>query len=206
MKDKITIEQFRTMIEAANTTIQNRAAEFSQLDAVLGDGDHGEAMSTAFTVIVGASKTSDNFKATLGDMGFGVMLETSGSTSTLLGALLLGMSEGVPATAQIDVAEIKEMFQGGLVGVKKNTRAVVGDKTIMDALIPAVDAMNAYTGNNVKEMMEAAAAAAAIGTEATKNFVARLGRARNLGEKTLGHVDAGATSWTSIFESFASAL
>lgn len=206
MKSKITIEQFRTMVEAANATIQRRADEFSQLDAVIGDGDHGEAMSTAFTVIEKASKTGDDFKSVLGDMGFGVMLETSGSTSTLLGAFLLGMSEHAPAAEQIDVEGLKEMFQGGLNGVKKSTRAVVGDKTIMDALIPAVNAMNAYSGNEVKELIETGAAAAVIGTAATKNFVARLGRARNLGEKTLGHVDAGATSWTSIFESFASAL
>ncbi len=194
------------MVEAANKTIQSRAEEFSKLDAALGDGDHGEAMSTAFGVIEKSSKTGENFRKMLGDMGFGVMLETSGSTSTLLGAFLLGMSEGAPTTSEIDAEGLKRMFRSGLDGVKKNTRALVGDKTIMDALIPAVEAMEATKGEDVKAVLEAGAKAASEGAEATKDMIAKLGRARNLGEKTLGHVDAGATSWASIFDSFAKAL
>lgn len=206
MKTKLTIDEFRLMVEAANKTIQSRAEEFSKLDAALGDGDHGEAMSTAFGVIEKSSKTGENFRKMLGDMGFGVMLETSGSTSTLLGAFLLGMSEGAPTTSEIDAEGLKRMFRSGLDGVKKNTRALVGDKTIMDALIPAVEAMEATKGEDVKAVLEAGAKAASEGAEATKDMIAKLGRARNLGEKTLGHVDAGATSWASIFDSFAKAL
>ncbi|MEG0032735.1 MAG: DAK2 domain-containing protein, partial [Mucinivorans sp.] len=138
---ELTTADFQLMIELAYKNIEARAAEFSELDAALGDGDHGEAILTAFTVINKASKSGSDFKKMLSDMGFAVMLETSGSTSTLLGALLLGMSDEVTATNTIDSGAVRKMFRGGLTGVQKNTRATIGDKTIMDALIPAINAM-----------------------------------------------------------------
>lgn len=205
--NKITIADFQRMIAQAYKTIQTRAEEFSQLDAALGDGDHGEAMETAFKVIAAAAdKGGNNFKALLGDMGFAVMLETSGSTSTLLGGLLLGMSDCAPATGELTTAQVKAMFRGGLAGVQKNTKAVCGDKTMMDALIPAVEALEACGSDNVKDVIEAGATAALEGAKATVDMKANFGRARNLGDKTIGHPDAGATSWASMFESFAAAL
>ncbi len=177
------------------------------MDAALGDGDHGEAITTAIKVIAAESTKGTEFKGLLNDMGFGVMLQTSGSTSTLLGGLLLGMADGVPAAvAELGVAEVKSMFQGGLEGVQKNTKAQVGDKTIMDSLVPAVGALQAYEGSDIKEMMGAAAEAALAGAETTKAMVAKFGRARNLGDKVIGHVDAGATSWAQMFVSFNNAI
>lgn len=203
MMEKLTIGDFRQMIESAATNIGQRANEFSQLDAILGDGDHGEAISTAFGVIVKSGKTSNDFKTLLGDMGFGVMLETSGSTSTLLGGFLLGMSDCVPAAGEIDAQQMKAMFRGGLEGVVKNTKAKQGDKTMMDALIPAVEAMESCASADVREVLNAGATAALQGVEATIPMKANFGRARNLGDKTIGHPDAGATSWACMFQSFA---
>lgn len=200
---KLTIADFQRMIESAAENITLRANEFSQLDAILGDGDHGEAISTAFNVIVKSGKNGKDFKTLLGDMGFGVMLETSGSTSTLLGGFLLGMSDCVPALDEIDAQQVKAMFRGGLEGVMKNTKAKRGDKTMMDSLIPAVEAMEAATSDDVKEVLNAGAAAALQGVEDTIAMKANFGRARNLGDKTIGHPDAGATSWACMFQSFA---
>lgn len=204
--EKITLDQFKAMIVNANKNIAARSEEFSKLDAALGDGDHGEAITTAFAVITKATATGADFKSMLNDMGFAVMLETSGSTSTLLGGLLLGMSDNAPASAELTVPEMKKMFRGGLEGVQKNTKASRGDKTMMDSLIPAVEAIEACTSTDAKETLEAGATAAIEGVEATKAMRANFGRARNLGDKTIGHVDAGATSWASMFESFAQAL
>lgn len=83
---QLTIEAFKGMLNNALTHIKAREDEFSKLDAVIGDGDHGQAIVTAFSVVVKASEKGTEFKSMLNDMGFGVMLETSGSTSTLLGA------------------------------------------------------------------------------------------------------------------------
>lgn len=194
------------MIALAYSNIAARAEEFSKLDAALGDGDHGEAIETAFKVIAKASEKEGTFKSLLNDMGFAVMLETSGSTSTLLGGLLLGMSDNAPDTKEMDAAGLKKMFRGGLEGVQKNTKATIGDKTMMDSLIPAVEAIETCQSDDIKTILEAGTKAALAGVESTKAMKANFGRARNLGDKTIGHADAGATSWASMFESFAAAL
>ena len=205
--NKLTVEQFQAMIANALYCLKERADEFSQLDAVLGDGDHGEAIVTAFTAAEKASKKDADFKTLLSDMGFAVMLETSGSTSTLLGGFLLGMSDGVPSgNKKLDAVQVKAMFCEGLAGVTKNTNATRGDKTMMDALIPAIEAIEACDSDNIKAIMEAGAMAAHEGAMATVNMKANFGRARNLGDKTIGHADSGATSWSCMFDSFASVL
>ena len=140
-------------------------------------------------------------------MGFGVMMETSGSTSTLLGGLLLGMSDAVPAAVkELDAAQVKAMFKGGLEGVQKNTKAMPGDKTMMDALYPAVTAMQECASDDVEEVLKAGAEAAQKGAEATVQMKANFGRARNYGEKSVGHADSGASSWACMFGAFAQAL
>lgn len=198
------------MIAAALTDVTARADEFSQLDAVIGDGDHGEAIVTALkavTHVAGAPEAAGkDFKTLLGDMGFGVMMETSGSTSTLLGGLLLGMSDGVPAGAQeLDAAGVKAMFKGGLTGVQKNTKAMPGDKTMMDALVPAVEAIEKTEGD-IPTILSAGAKAAREGADKTVQMQANFGRARNYGEKSIGSMDSGAASWSCMFAAFAKAV
>lgn len=203
----ITVEDFQKMVALATKTVIERADEFSHLDAALGDGDHGEAISTAMKIVEKEAMKGGDFKNMLNNMGFGVMLETSGSTSTLLGALFMGMSDGVPAgTSSLAAEDVKNMFSSGLKNIQSNTKAKVGDKTMMDAVIPAVEAIVGAEGDDCKAILEAGAAAALKGAESTVNLKANFGRARNLGDKTIGHPDAGATSWASIFDSFAKAL
>lgn len=211
MSQKLTIPDFQKMIRRALADVTARAGEFSELDAVIGDGDHGEAIVTALNAIArvaGADGASEkDFKTLLGDMGFGVMLETSGSTSTLLGGLLLGMSDGAPEKAkELDAAQVKAMFGGGLAGVQKNTKAMPGDKTMMDALYPAVQAIEACPSDDVAAVLQAGAEAAQAGAAATVQMKANFGRARNYGEKSVGHADSGASSWACMFGAFAAAL
>ena len=193
------------MLRNALKNITERADEFSQLDAVLGDGDHGTAITQAMSVIVQSTEKGTDFKSMLNDMGFNVMLEISGSTSTLLGGLFLGMSDQAEGT-ELNAAAVKKMFAGGLAGVEKQTKAKPGDKTMMDALVPAIAAMQAVEGDDIKVMFQAAAEAALKGAEATKQMRANFGRARNYGERSVGYADSGATSWACMFQSFAQVL
>lgn len=205
--EKLTLPDFQKMVAEAAAHVEANAERYSTLDAALGDGDHGEAISTAMKVISAESGKGSDFKSVLGDMGFTVMLQTSGSTSTLLGGFLLGMSDALQAGAtELWPADVKKMFAGGLEGVRKNTKAEVGDKTIMDAIVPAVEAIENCPTSDIKGLLEAGAKAALEGAAATKDMKANFGRARNLGDKTIGHVDAGATSWSEIFECFYKAL
>lgn len=201
----LTIDNFKAMIELALKNITARADEFSQLDAVIGDGDHGTAIVTALTAVRDGGVAGTEFKQMLNDMAFGVMLQTSGSTSTLLGGFFLGMSDAVSGT-ELDAEAVKALFKGGLEGVQKQTKAAVGDKTMMDSLCPAVEAIVACDSNDIKEILGAGATAALAGAKETVAMKANFGRARNYGEKSIGYADSGATSWACMFESFAQAL
>ena len=202
---QLTIEAFKAMLNNALKHIKEREDEFSKLDAVIGDGDHGTAIVEAFSVIHRIAQDGTEFKSMLTDMGMGVMLEVSGSTSTLLGAFFLGMSDRVSGT-ELDATGVKAMFAGGLDNVKLQTKAQKGDKTMMDALIPAVEAIQACSSDDIKEILEAGAKAALAGAEATVQMKANFGRARNYGERSVGFADSGATSWSCMFASFAEAL
>lgn len=193
------------MLDNALKQIKAREDEFSKLDAVIGDGDHGTAIVTALSAIHRIAQNGTEFKAMLGDMGMGVMLEVSGSTSTLLGAFFLGMSDHAAGT-ELDAAGVKAMFAGGLANVQQQTKAQRGDKTMMDALIPAVEAIEASDSDNIKEILTAGAAAALKGAEETIPMKANFGRARNYGERSIGYADSGATSWSCMFAAFAEAL
>lgn len=172
------------------------------MDAVIGDGDHGTAIVTALSCIVRSAQQGTEFKSMLMDMGMNVMLEVSGSTSTLLGALFLGMSDCAEGT-ELDAEGVKKMFAGGLANVKQQTSAQVGDKTMMDALIPAVEAIQNCPSNDIKEVLQAGAKAALAGAESTIQLKANFGRARNYGERSVGYMDSGAASWSCMFASFA---
>ena len=195
------------MIQNALKNITERSDEFSKLDAVLGDGDHGTAIVQAMSAIVQSADKGTELKKMLGDMGFDVMLQISGSTSTLLGGFFLGMSDALAdGVTELDAEGVKSMFAGGLAGVKKQTKAQRGDKTMMDALIPAVEAIQATNSSDIKMLMAAGAEAALKGAAETVDMKANFGRARNYGERSIGYADSGASSWSCMFDAFAKAL
>ncbi|EIY53419.1 MULTISPECIES: DAK2 domain-containing protein [Bacteroides] len=202
---QLTIDNFKTMLTTALANIKAREDEFSKLDAVIGDGDHGQAIVTAMSAIVATAEKGTEFKTMLNDMGFDVMLQVSGSTSTLLGAFFLGMSDHVSGT-QLDAAAVKAMFAGGLTNVQKQTKAQKGDKTMMDALIPAVEAIQNCPSDDIKELINAGAEAALAGAQSTIELKANFGRARNYGERSIGYMDSGAASWSCMFASFSEAI
>ncbi|MGF1584249.1 MAG: DAK2 domain-containing protein [Bacteroidales bacterium] len=198
---KLTIQPFMLMWEFALNEVSERAGEFSALDAVTGDGDHGTAIVQALTSAVDESKKGTEFKTMLNDMGFSVMMQTSGSTSTLIGAFLLGMSENAEGV-ELNAEQVRTMFRGGLEGVQKQTKAGKGDKTMMDALIPAVEAMLESGSDDICQLFSVAADAAQKGANGTTSMKANFGRARNYGERSIGHADAGALSWACMFTAF----
>ena len=206
MKNTISLADFKAMIDNALQQIKAREDEFSQLDAVIGDGDHGQAIATAMSVVAEKAATGSAFKSMLGDMGMEVLMQVSGSTSTLLGALFLGMSDGVGEVTELSATDVKKMFASALKNVLMQTKAKVGDKTMMDALQPAVDAIVGSSSEDIAEILKGAAEAAIAGAEATIEMKANFGRARNYGEKSIGTMDSGAASWSCMFAAFAEAI
>jgi dihydroxyacetone kinase-like protein len=210
MTDTIGIEDIGRMIRSAADKIRANRDQLSKLDSAIGDGDHGttiaRAMGIAEKVIEASGKKE--LKGLLKDVGWGVMGVDGGATGPLLGSFLMGLSNGVGEQDTIDCPTLAAMFEAGLAGVRRQSKAQIGDKTMMDALLPAVDAIRqaADEGKSIKETLQQAAEAAEKGAVSTKEFRARFGRAKNLGERTIGFQDPGATSMALIFQGFLEGL
>ena len=203
----LTLQKFKDMVVAAGIDIRANEKYFSELDAAAGgDGDHGTAIVTAFNAM---DKVLDGpcFKCYLKALTDTLQNEACGSTSTLYGAWLQGMSDATPENAaELDAAAVAAMFKGGLDEIGFTTKARVGDKTLMDALIPATNAFVSSTGDGIAAMFKAGAEGAKKGSEATCAMRARYGRAKNLGDRSIGPVDAGSASMACIFVAFAKAF
>ena len=200
----MTLEQFKQVWAKAAAKTETREKDYSALDAAAGgDGDHGEAIVAATKALAAAQ--GDDFKSLLEDMVSHLESDVSGSTSSLYGTLFEGMADAVDAgkTELSAEEEVAEVFAAGLEELGFATKAKVGDKTFMDALIPAIEALKAHAAEGEQAMFAAAAAAAKAGSEATAQMQAKYGRAKNLGERSIGPIDAGSASNADIWLCFA---
>ena len=191
------------MLQAALSAVENNLAMLNQLDAATGDGDHGTAILTAMKAATAASQKEGTLKTTFETIGWDIMSSTSGSTSALMGSFFIGMSQSVSGE-ELDSDQTIALFESGLANMRTSSRANVGDKTLMDALIPAIEAMSALKGQSptLTEIFTSAADAAQKGADSTKDLVAKFGRAKNLGERSRGTLDAGAVSTALIYQAY----
>ena len=193
------------MLMAAAEEIRRNHETLSKLDSVGGDGDHGTTMVRAMGLMEKTIQraASRDMKSLLKDVGWAIMGVDGGAIGPLLGLLFAGMSEAAtPESA--DAGRLASMFESGLANLRKQTKAQPGDKTLVDALVPAVKATSkaAASGASVVEVLRCAAEAAESGAASTKDLQARFGRARNIKEKSIGTQDPGATSIALIFRGF----
>lgn len=209
MTDRLGINLIKDMIAAAVVQIEANHQELTRLDSATGDGDHGTTMTRAMKTVTKAISESSETEPgkLLYSIGWAVMGVDGGSTGPLLGSLFMGMSDGMGEADELDCPGVATMFQAGLAKVQRQTKAQVGDKTMMDALVPAVAAIGraAAEGAGIGPALAAAAEAAQAGALSTRDFKARFGRAKNLGDRTIGCQDPGATSIALIFKGFAEA-
>lgn len=171
-------------------------ARLSEIDGLIGDGDHGVNMAKGFgraAERVGEDAPLSGALSTLSDV---LMGEIGGSMGPLYGMMFMEMAGAIDGAAEVDAGRFAGMLRAGLDGVASVGAAGVGDKTMIDALQPAVEACEAAAGRGAPmgEVLAATKAAAEEGRDATVDMVARLGRAARLGERSRGVPDAGATS------------
>ena len=179
-------------------------AELTQIDAQFGDADHGFTMAKVCRAIENAIDESDGgIQTMLDDMAMAVMAINGGSAVPLWNTWLDGMQEGAPEAEETDIAGIQAIFARAFEELDEMSGAKVGDKTMMDALIPASEAIAAYHGDDLQELFASAASAAATGAENSKNYPSKFGRARSYGAKTIGTPDAGAVSMSRFFQGLA---
>jgi phosphoenolpyruvate---glycerone phosphotransferase subunit DhaL len=168
----------------------------TKLDGAIGDGDHGTNMDR------GMKKALERLEATDGDdigaslktVGMALVSSVGGAAGPLYGTLFLQMGQAAAGRSELDLAGFTEALDSGIQGVIKRGKAEPGDKTMLDALNPALDALRNADGDDVAVALQQAADAAREGMESTVPMVARKGRASYLGERSAGHQDPGATS------------
>ena len=204
--DRIGKAELARMISGAAALIREQHLELSKLDSASGDGDHGATMLRAVGQLEQAICSSGpaELDALFREAGWRVLGVDGGASSSLLGTFFTGMADAPAAGGSLDCRELSAAFEAGLKAVRRQTKAQPGDKTMMDALVPAIEALRAAAdaGRSVTDALHEAACAARTGAESTRNFTARYGRAKFLGEKTRGHQDPGATSIALLFEGF----
>ena len=200
----MTKTEFAARLQQACASVTAAEQELTDFDSKFGDADHGLTMTKIAGAISGAVAESDGgIQSMLDDAAMAVMVLNGGSAVPLWNTWLDGMQENAPDGDEIDTAGLQAIFARALEALNEMSGAQVGDKTMMDALIPASEAIAAYTGNDEQELFAAAAEKATRGAEASKQFVSKFGRAKSYGTQTIGTPDAGATSMAYFFRGLA---
>lgn len=181
----------------------------SEVDGAIGDGDHGINMAKGFAH---CGRTIEGRQLTLAEaldeLTLSLMEGIGGSMGPLYGSLFIGMADEVRGSEDIDAATFARLLRGGLTSLQDITEAGVGDKCLMDTLIPAVEAFERAqaSGRSFSDALDAMKTAASQGRDSTKDLVAKIGRASRLGERSLGVLDAGAVSCCLILTQLADSI
>lgn len=188
------------MLESVADALIAAKDTLTEVDGKIGDGDHGIGMET------GARKIKESLGkdyASINDIyraaGMSMINTMGGASGIIFGSMFLYILKDSEPKTQMTVREFAQQSRASLEAIKQRGKAVPGDKTMVDAYEPAVVALEGYAGDDFEGAFAAAAAAANEGVEATKNYVAKFGRAKTLGERAIGFQDAGATSVAIIF-------
>jgi dihydroxyacetone kinase-like protein len=197
------LEQARALFSLLRARFEEHAADLNRLDSEVGDGDHGYTVSRAFAAAELAVQGSFSDIGALFDAASeSLAAAAGGAIGPLLAAFFAEGGVNFASQPALDSADLASFFQGGVEAVQQVGGAGPGEKTIVDALLPAAQALSASTNLLPQEALAAAANAARAGAEATREMVAVHGRAHFLGERSSGYQDAGATSMAIMVEAF----
>lgn len=184
----------RAWIRAFADRVEENKEILTRLDSAIGDGDHGQNMHRGMRAAVNGLDAG-GINATLRKVAMAMISKTGGASGPLYGTFFMDAGKEAPDDA-ITLEEWARMLRAGLDGVQRRGKAETGEKTMVDALVPAIDALDdAVAGESTwSEALASAAQAAEDGMHATTPLVATKGRASYLGERSAGHQDPGATS------------
>ncbi len=185
------------VVTAMIRTIQENTAYLSEVDGAIGDGDHGINMNKGFTMCAEAMAGKDlSLAEALMVLGKTLLGDIGGSMGPLYGGFFKAMSKSAKELEAIDGRALLAMLDAGVASIQNIGSAQLGDKTLLDTLIPARDRLRSALdgGQSFAASLDAMIAAAEAGMLSTKDLVAKIGRAARLGERSRGVLDAGATS------------
>ena len=209
MSDTISTSRMLKALEAMCDTIETEKDYLSELDGAIGDGDHGVNMAKCFREVKKklAETTATDMNTLFNDVGMVVLNSVGGAMGALYGTFFLKMAQESAGKKELGLDALVRIFQTAEQGILDIGKASLGDKTLLDTLAPAVRSLeqSAKDGLSLSDAMASFEQAAQKGMQSTTDMLAKMGRASRLGERTIGHQDAGATSCYFILRALASA-
>ena len=208
--ETVSLERLVAWLSRFTQLVTENRSYLTELDSAIGDADHGSNMARGMAAVMEktaaapSSAVDELFKL----VGMTLVTSVGGASGPLYGTFFLRFGTTAGAVTELDSAGLAAALRAGLGGIVARGKAELGDKTMFDAMSPAVDAFDAEiaAGADLAAAAAGAAAAAAAGRDATEPLVARKGRASYLGDRSAGHLDPGATSTAFLFQALAEAL
>jgi|WetSurMetagenome_2_1015567.scaffolds.fasta_scaffold127973_2 phosphoenolpyruvate---glycerone phosphotransferase subunit DhaL len=208
--ERVTAEQFKTILTEVSAAVSGEKDRLTELDSVIGDGDHGFGMANGFRVGTeeAAQKPEAAIEEQLKTLGFALIREVGGASGTIFGSFFLGMAKAAKGKEDAGLSDFGDMFAEGLTLVQLRGKAEPGDKTMIDAIHPALSSLrqSSAEGLSLIEGFKIAATAAWDGAEKTKLMIGKHGRAKYFREKSVGFQDAGATTMAIVIGSISRTL
>jgi|SRR5690554_946655 len=191
-------EYFMQVIKDLASMIEEQRDYLTELDAAIGDSDHGINLTIGFREVTKKLPEweNENLTSLFKKVGMTLLGKVGGAAGPLYGGFFMKFGEPADNKDEVNFIEFTQMFQKGVEIVESRGKASVGDKTMVDTLRPAIDALVEAVENNVEPLkaFEKCVKTAEEGRESTLPLVAKKGRALRLGERAIGHLDPGATS------------
>ncbi len=205
----LSTQDWLTILHRIAGVFERSRERLNALDGAIGDGDHGVSMVVGFRAVLQAieSYTGDEALDRLfREAGEAFLAAVGGAIGPLIGTMFTDAGKKLAGCSAFGAAQFREMLTAMESAVVRRGKAEIGDKTILDSLHPAVEAVRALPAADLPELCRAAAEAAEQGAEATAALISKRGRSARLGERTLGHPDAGATSLSLILQTIAESI
>ena len=199
-KSSLTKDEVKAMLLLACERVIAAEPQLSEADRNLGDGDHGLGMQRGMTAAKEKLEAGDveSIEKAFSSVGMAMMSSMGGASGAIFGTFFRNGGKALAGKDTFDAAGLAAFLQAGVDGVKQRGGAAVGDKTVVDAMQPAAEKAAEVSAQPLPHAIDAVAAAALGGLEASKAMVAKFGRAKTLGEACIGFPDAGAMSVTVI--------
>jgi dihydroxyacetone kinase-like protein len=202
-----TLPDVERVVHTMAETIVANEKYFGELDSVVGDGDFGYSMARGFELVIGGWDDFDrtDIATFLKKVAVVITSRVGGTSGPIWGTAFLRAASGATGAETVDGAQVVVMLRSAVDGMKARGQAELGDKTLLDALVPAIDVIEEQTGAgaSASKTVAAAAIAAREAAETTRSLQARRGRASYSGERSIGTLDPGAVAVAVILESLA---
>jgi phosphoenolpyruvate---glycerone phosphotransferase subunit DhaL len=210
LTDTVDLQTLTKWIREFAKVIGENEQLLTDLDAAIGDADHGTNMERGMTAVLAALEEAApvDMSALCKQVGMTLVKSVGGASGPLYGTFFLRMAPAMGTSESVAASDFAKALRAGVEGVVQRGRAESGDKTMYDALAPALDALDAAltSGAGLSAALSDAATAASDGRDATESMVARKGRASYLGQRSVGHQDPGATSAAMLIAAAAAAF